>query len=119
MSKKTIFTIIAICALLVGIILGCFTDVANDLPAIALTAFGLGGLVIITWNKSEKKGGVLLTSIICMIICGITAAFAEMTQDNLSKLISAITSVVALIIGILVPVITKVITNKKIAQKKE
>lgn len=111
MNKKTVFTIISIVALLGGLALGAFTDVLNDLPALALSAFGLGGLVITTWNKSEKKGGVLLASIICMLVCGIAAAFAEMSQDNLQKLIAAGVALVALIVGILVPVISKAVSK--------
>ena len=113
MNKKTIFTIIAIVALIVGIGLGVTTDIANDLPAIALTAFGLGGLVIQTYNKSEKKGAATLASIILMVICGLAAAFAEMSQDNLSKLISAVVAVVTLIVAILIPVISKAINKKE------
>ena len=112
MNKKTIFTIIAIAALIGGLVLGTFTDVMNDLPAIALSAFGLGGLIIVTFNKSEKKGGVLITSIICMVISGFAAAFAEMSQDTYSKLISAIVSVVALIVGILIPIFSKSLSKK-------
>ena len=76
MNKKTVFTVIAIVALIAGIVLGTFTDVGNDLPAICLSAFGLGTLIILTYNKSEKKGGVLIASIICMVISGFAAAFA-------------------------------------------
>ena len=112
MNKKTIFTIIAIAALIGGLVLGTFTDVANDLPAIALSAFGLGGLIIVTFNKSEKKGGVLIASIICMVISGFAAAFAEMSQDTYSKLISAIVAVVALIVGILIPIFSKSLSKK-------
>lgn len=119
MNKKLIFTIISIVALIGGITLGYFTDIANDLPAIALTAFGATGLCITTWKKSEKKNGFVLASIICMVIGGIAAAFAEMSEDNVQKLIVAIVALVALIAGILIPVISNAITNKKIAQKKE
>lgn len=113
MNKKTVFTVIAIVALVAGIVLGTFTDVGNDLPAICLSAFGLGTLIILTYNKSEKKGGVLIASIICMVISGFAAAFAEMSQDALSKLISAIVAVVALIAGILIPVISKALAKKE------
>jgi peptidoglycan/LPS O-acetylase OafA/YrhL len=112
MNKKTVFTIISIVTLLGGLALGAFTDVLNDLPALALSAFGLGVLVITAWNKSEKKGGVLLASIICMLVCGIAAAFAEMSQDNFQKLIAAGVALVALIVGILVPVISKAVAKK-------
>ena len=118
MNKKVIFTIISIVALIGGVALGYLTDVWNDLPAIALTAFGATGLCITTWKKSEKKNGILLASIICMVICGISAAFAEMTEDNLQKLIAAIITVVALIAGILIPIISNAIANKKITQKE-
>ena len=90
MNKKTIFTIISIAALIGGIALGYFTDIWNDLPAIALTSLGATGLCITTWNKSAKKDGFVLASIICMVICGIAGAFAEMSEDNLQKLISII-----------------------------
>lgn len=113
MNKKTVFTIIAIVALIGGLVLGTFTDVANDLPAIALSAFGLGGLIIITFNKSAKKGGVLIASIICMVVSGFAAAFAEMSQDTYSKLISAIVAVVALIVGILIPVFSNALSKNK------
>ena len=114
MNKKTIFTIIAIAALIAGIILGTFTDVANDLPAIGLSAFGLGGLIVLTYNKSEKKGGVLLASIICMVISGFTAALAELSQETYTKLISAVVALVALIVSILIPIISNALSKKKI-----
>ena len=119
MNKKAIFTIISIVSLIGGVTLGYFTDILNDLPAIVLTTFGATGLCITTWKKSEKKDGVVLASIICMVICGVTAAFAEMSEDNLQKMIAAIVAVVTLIAGILIPVISSAIANKKIAQKKE
>lgn len=118
MNKKMIFTIIAIVCLIGGLALGYFTDVWNDLPAITLSAFGLTSLCILTWKKSEKKNGILLASILCMIICGVSAAFAEMSEDNLQKLIAAIVALVALVAGILIPVITSAIAKKSI-QKKE
>lgn len=119
MNKKMIFTIIAIACLIGGLALGYFTDVWNDLPAITLSAFGLTSLCILTWKKSEKKNGILLASIICMVICGVSAAFAEMTEESLQKLIAAIVTVVSLIAGILIPVITNAVSKLKIAQKKE
>lgn len=119
MNKKMIFTIIAIASLISGLALGYFTDVWNDLPAIILSAFGLTSLCILTWKKSEKKNGILLASIICMVICGVSAAFAEMTEESLQKLIAAIVTVVSLIAGILIPVITNAVSKLKIAQKKE
>ena len=113
MNKKTIFTIISVVALLAGLGLGYFTDVANDLPAIGLTAFGLGGLILTTWKKSEKKNGLLVASILCMVISGLAAAFAEMAQDYYSKLISAIVAVITLIAAVLIPVISNALSKKK------
>ena len=112
MNKKTIFTIISIVALIGGVALGAFTDVLNDLPAILLSAFGTTGLIITTWSKSEKKGGVLLASIICMVFAGIAAAFAGMSKDNVQTLIAATVSLVSLIVGILIPVISKAVAKK-------
>jgi multisubunit Na+/H+ antiporter MnhG subunit len=119
MNKKTIFVIISVVSLIGGLALGYFTDIWNDLPAIVLTTFGSTGLCISTWKKSVKKDGFVLASIICMIICGVSAAFAGMTEDNLQKLIAAVVSVVAVIAGLLTPIIANAITNKKVAQKKE
>ena len=63
MNKKTVWTIVFIATLIVGLALGYFTDVADDLPAICLSAFGLGGLIITTWKKSEKKAECLLQAL--------------------------------------------------------
>jgi len=113
MNKKTVLTIISIVALIASLTLGYFTDIANDLPAIGLGAFGFGGLIIATWKKSEKKNGILLAAIILMVISGLSAVFAEMAQDSYSKLIAAIVAVVTLIAGILVPVISNALSKKK------
>ena len=113
MNKKTILTIVSIAALIVSLALGYFTDVANDLPAIGLGAFGFGGLIIATWNKSKKKNGILLASIILMVISGLSAVFAEMAQESYSKLIAAVVAVVALVAGILLPIFSKALSKKK------
>ena len=113
MNKKSIWTIIFIVSLLAGLTLGYFTDVANDLPAIGLTSFGLGGLIFTTWKKSEKKNGILIASILCMVISGMFAAFAEVTQDNFTKMTAAIVTVVTLIASILIPVISKAVTKNQ------
>ena len=113
MNKKMILTIISIAALIVSLALGYFTDVYNDLPAIGLGAFGFGGLIITTWKKSEKKDGILLAAIICMVISGLSAVFAEMAQDSYSKLIGAIVAVITLIVGILIPVVSKALSKNQ------
>ena len=46
MNKKTIFLIISLICLIGGLTLGYFTDVWNDLPAIAITSLGATGLCI-------------------------------------------------------------------------
>lgn len=68
MNKKAIFTIIAIVALIGSIVLGVFTDIGNDLPAIGISALSLGALIILTYKKSDKKDGITIASIICMVI---------------------------------------------------
>ena len=113
MNKKTVFTIICIVTLIASIALGVFTDVGNDLPAIGLSAFSLAALIILTYKKSNKKDGVTIASIVCMVIAGFAAAFAEMSQDSFSKLTAAIVSVVALITSILIPVISNALSKKK------
>lgn len=112
MNKKTILTIISIATLIVGLALGYFTDVGNDLPAIGLAALGFGGLIVATWKKSEKKGGALLAAIIFMVISGMAAAFAAVSQESYSKLIAAIVAVISLIVSILVPVISNALSKK-------
>ena len=113
MNKKTLFTIICIATLIGSIVLGVFTNIANDLPAIGLSAFSLGALIILTYKKSEKKDGVTIASIVCMVVAGFAAAFAEMSQDSFSKLIAAIVAVVTLIVSILIPVISNALSKKK------
>ena len=113
MNKKMILTIISIAALIASLALGYFTDVFNDLPAIGLTAFGLGGLILTTWKKSEKKNGFLVASIIFMVISGLSAAFAEVSQDNYTKLAAAIVAVIGLIVAILIPVISKALSKNQ------
>ena len=113
MNKKTVFTIIAIVALIGSIVLGVFTDIGNDLPAIGLSALSLGALIILTYKKSEKKDGVTIASIVCMVIAGFAAAFAEMSEDTFSKLTAAVVAVVSLIISILIPVISNALSKKK------
>ena len=117
MNKKTILTIIAIVALIGSIVLGVFTDIGNDLPAIGISALSLSMLIILTYKKSEKKDGVTIASIICMVIAGFAAGFAEMSEDTFSKLTAAVVAVVSLIVSILIPIISNALSKKKIEWK--
>ena len=113
MNKKTVFTIIAIVALIGSIVLGVFTDIGNDLPAIGISALSLSVLIILTYKKSEKKDSVTIASIVCMVIAGFAAGFAEMSEDTFAKLTAAVVAVVSLIVSILIPVITNALSKKK------
>ena len=113
MNKKTVFTIIAVVALIGSIVLGVFTDIGNDLPAIGLSALSLSVLIILTYKKSEKKDGITIASIVCMVIAGFAAGFAEMSEDTFAKLTAAVGAVVALIVSILIPVISNALSKKK------
>lgn len=112
MNKKTILTIIAVVALIGSIVLGVFTDIGNDLPAIGISALSLSILIILTYKKSEKKDGVTIASIVCMVIAGFAAGFAEMSEDTFSKLTATVVALVTLIVSILIPIISKALSKK-------
>lgn len=53
--KKNIWLLIGIICVVIGTAFACFTDIADDIPALFVAAFGLGAIIVSTWNKSEKK----------------------------------------------------------------
>lgn len=100
--KKNVILWIGIALLVVGSVLSCFTDIYNDIPALAIAAFGLGTIVMTVWNKSEVKGPKVIASIVCITIAGFCCAVAGLAQETMTSLIAAIVAVVLLIVGILV-----------------
>ena len=99
--KKNIFMLIGILVVIASCILGYFTDIANDLPTLIGTAFGLGMEIIAIWKKSDKKNWLVITAIICAVVGGICCAFAGLAEGTLTTLVTAIIGVVALLVSIL------------------
>lgn len=111
--KKNICLFIGIIALVVGTAFACFTDIANDIPALFVAAFGLGAIIVSTWQKSEKKGTITLISIVLTCIGGFFCAIAGLSQEVGLKVIAAVTALVLLLISILGPVLADKIKQKR------
>lgn len=111
--KKNIFLWIGLALLVAGTIFACFTNIVNDIPALAVAAFGLGTIVVSIWNKSEKKDWVTIVAICCVSVGAFCCAICGLAQETMTKLISGIIAVVMLIIGIVVPLIKANIEKKK------
>lgn len=107
--KSKIWTFIFLIGLVAGIALGTFTDILNDLPAICVSAFGLGGLILKTWTKSEKKNWATVASLILMVVTGIAGAFSLLTEEEFNKILSTVISLGSLILSILTPILLKFI----------
>lgn len=103
--KKNIWLWIGIGLLVVGTVVACFTDILNDIPALAVAAFGLGSIIVSVWNKSEKKDWVTILAIVCVSVGAFCCAFVGLAQDTMTKVIAAVSALVMLLIGILTPVI--------------
>ncbi len=99
---KNVWKWIGIICLVAGSALACFTNIANDVPALFVAAFGFGALVVSTWEKSNKKWLDVLT-LIFICIGGFACAVAGLSQDLGTTLIASIIAIVTLIIGIFGP----------------
>lgn len=110
--KKNIWLLIGIICVVIGTTFACFTDIADDIPALFVAAFGLGAIIVSTWNKSEKKGTVTIVSILCTCIGGFCCAIAGLAQDVGLKVIAAVLALVLLLISILSPVIVSKIKKE-------
>lgn len=106
---KNVWLWVGVICLVVGSVFACFTDIANDIPALAIAAFGLGTLVVQTWSKSEKKDWVTIVAIVLVCVGGFASAFAALSQDVVTKIITAVIALVTLLLGILFPLIIKAI----------
>lgn len=104
---KNIWLWVGIACLVVGSVFACFTNIANDIPALAVAAFGLGTVIINTWNKSDKKDWKVIVSIVCVAVGGFCCAFAALSQEVMVQIVSAVIALVTLIIGVLIPVFSK------------
>ena len=103
--KKNIWLWIGIGLLVVGTVVACFTNILNDIPALAVAAFGLGSIIVSVWNKSEKKDWVTILAIVFVSVGAFCCAFVGLAQDTMTKVIAAVSALVMLLIGILTPVI--------------
>lgn len=104
--KKNPWLYVGIIALVIGCAVACFTDIA-DIPALVVAAFGLGAMVVSTWEKSEKKGPVTIISIALLCIGGFFCAVAGLGQDVTLQVVSCVIALVTLLIGILLPKVIK------------
>lgn len=98
--KSKIVLIIGVAIIIASTILAAFTDVANDIPALIGTAFGLGLEIMAVWKKSEKKNGLVLAAIICAVIGGLCCAFAGLSEATVTSLVIAVAGLVALLVSI-------------------
>lgn len=99
--KGKILMIVGVLVVIISTIFGALTDVANDIPSLIGTAFGLGLEIIAIWNKSVKKNWMVVTAIICASIGGLLCAFAGLSESTVTSLVVAIAGVVALLISII------------------
>lgn len=105
--KNNVWLWVGLAALVIGSALACFTDIVNDIPALAVAAFGLGAIIVSTWNKSEKKDWKVIVSIVCVAIGGFCCAFAALSQEVMVQVVTAVIALVSLIVGILIPALSK------------
>lgn len=105
--KKNLFVWIGIILIIVGAILSAFTDIANDIPGLAASAFGLGALIVSVYQKSEQKGVKVLFAIICIVLGAIACAIAGLSQEVTLQIITGVIGLVLLLIGILSVFVTK------------
>lgn len=110
--KKNIWTWIGVICLVVGAGFAFFTDIANDIPAIVVAAFGLGTLVVNAWKKSEKKDWKVVVTIILAIIGAFAMAIAGQTEDMTVKIWTAVAAVVSIVVGLLFPKVMSLFTKK-------
>ena len=99
--KNNVWLWVGVAALVIGSVFACFTDIVNNIPALVIAAFGLGAMIISTWNKSEQKDWKVIVSICCCSVGGFCCAVASLTQDTTVKIVTAVTALVSLIIGII------------------
>lgn len=101
--KKNVLTIIGLILLIGGCVCACFTEIAGDVPALAVASFGLGLLVVSTVQKAEKKDWKLYVSIILVCIGGFLCALAGLAESTMTQIITLVISLVTLVIGLVLP----------------
>ena len=101
--KKQIVLFIGVGLLIIGSILAYFTNIVSDIPALAISAFGLGTLIVSIFQKAEKKDWVTVSSIIFVSIGAFCCAVASLSQDTMTKVIAAVIALITLLLGIFVP----------------
>lgn len=101
--KKNVLTIIGLILLIAGSAVACFTEIAGDVPALAVASFGLGLLVVSTVKKAEKKDWKLYLSIVFVCIGGFMCALAGLAESTMTQIITLVISFVTLVIGLVIP----------------
>lgn len=102
MSKKNIFMLIGVLVVIASCAFGYFTDVANNIPTLIGTAFGLGMEIVAVWAKSTKRNWMVITAIVCAVAGGLCCAFAGVAETTLTTLVTAVLGLVALLASLFV-----------------
>ena len=105
--KKNIVLWIGIILIIAGAAFAAFTDIAGDIPALAVAAFGLGVSVIAIWNKSEKKDWKVITSIACIVVGAFALGIAGFAEATMTTIIGSVIGLVSLIAGLITALIPK------------
>lgn len=111
--KKNPWLWIGVICLVIGTILACFFNIASDVPALVIAAFGLGAICVTTYKNAEKKGVGLIVCLVFCCIGGFCCAVAGLSQETTVQIGAAVIALVSLLIGILGPTIVKKLKNNE------
>lgn len=109
--KKNPWLWIGVICLVAGTAMACFLNVAKDIPALIIAAFGLGCICVTTYQNAEKKSIGLIISLVLCVIGGFCCAVAGLSQETAVQIGAAVIALVSLLIGILGPTIVKKLKN--------
>lgn len=98
--KNNIVLWIGVGLIIAGSVFAALTDVAADIPGLAVAAFGLGMTVINIWNKSQKKDWKLIVAISSIVIGAFCLGITGFAEATMTTIITSVIGLVALIIGL-------------------
>lgn len=103
--KTKLFLIISVALIIVSCLIGYFTDVGSDIPALIGTAFGIGMEIIVIWKKSKKQNALLVVTIVLAVIGGLCCSFAGLTEASVTTLAAAVIGFVSLIASVITGIV--------------